>query len=82
MASNAALPGGDLVNRGLEDLRAGRATTAALLVAMARQRLTTVGHEVPELDVRRPSHALYELLAAEDPGSAHVRYDRAAQRGR
>jgi len=75
-ADPIALPGGRLVDEGLDDLRAGRPTAAALLVATGRQRLTALGIQVPEMPaVERPSHELYLLLAAEDPASAHGRYN-------
>ncbi len=75
MASDAQLPGDDLVQRGIADLRAGRRTAEALLVAAARERLTALGLDVPALDVEHPSHALYEVLALEDEPTAHGRYN-------
>jgi hypothetical protein len=59
----ADLPGYELVSRGLADLADGRESQEALLVAMAATRLRTIGIEVPESEVERPSHRLYELLS-------------------
>ena len=46
-----------------------------MLVAMAAPRLRALGIDVPQTDVERPSHRLYDLLAAEQPNSAHGRYN-------
>jgi hypothetical protein len=76
----AALPGGDLVAQGIEDLSAGRETVQALLVAMASTRLRGAGVAVPESRPELPSHRLYELLARGEPGSAHGRYNALVRR--
>jgi hypothetical protein len=68
-----ALPGGDLVRQGLDDLRAGRETPFALLVAIGAPRLQRLGIDVPALD--SPEHRLYDLLARSEPNSAHSRYN-------
>lgn len=60
------LPGHELVRAGLVDLAAGRESEAALLVAMARPRLTTLGFDVPAGGGSQPSHRLYRLLADEE----------------
>lgn len=66
------LPGGDLLEAGLRDLRAGRITEAALLVLVGRRRLVRCGIMVPSLDPppALPEHALYDLLV-----DAHGRED-------
>jgi hypothetical protein len=70
------LPGQDLVDRGLADLRAGRTDTAeALLVAIGAPKLRSLGIDVPEHRIERPEHRLYELLAADDVDAAHGRYN-------
>jgi hypothetical protein len=74
-----ALPGGDLVARGLEDLRAGRRTVEALLVAIGAPRLRACGLDVPD-GVSSPEHALYALLAEENPDGAHGRYNALVRR--
>jgi hypothetical protein len=73
-------PGADLVAAGLEDLAAGRETIAALLVCMAATRLRSVGLDVPPCAVARPAHRLYDLLAAEDPRTAHGRFNALVRR--
>ncbi len=45
---NTALLGVDLIDAGLEDLREGRETIAALLVAIGAPRLRDIGLELPE----------------------------------
>ncbi len=69
------LPGHDLVAEGTADLRAGRETPAAMLVAMAAARLRATGIEVPGTEIERPSHRLYDLLAADYGVDAHSRYN-------
>lgn len=68
-----ALPGGDLVQRGLDDLSQGLDTVEALLVAIGGPRLRALGFDVPS--VQEPEHRLYDLLAQEDSDSAHSRYN-------
>jgi hypothetical protein len=69
-----ALPGSDLIEKGLDDLRAGRPTREAFLVAIGRPRLTRLGFAVPKV-YDRPEILLYEQLATEDPDAAHGRYN-------
>jgi hypothetical protein len=69
----SAIPGGDLVTAGLDDLRAGRETAAALLVAVGAPRLRQLGIDVPAVEA--PEHRLYDLLARDEPDSAHSRYN-------
>jgi hypothetical protein len=68
------LPGGDLVAQGLVDLAKSRETVASLLVSIGAPRLRSLGIEVGET-FEQPEHRLYLLLAAEDPDSAHSRYN-------
>jgi hypothetical protein len=71
----AGLPGEALVREGLADLESGRRTIAALLVSVARTRLSRAGllgravapREEPELE-------LYRLLRHEG-GDAYSRYN-------
>lgn len=70
-----SLPGQDLVDAGVSDLAAGRESEASLLVAMAAPRLRALGVEVPDGAGAWPSHRLFELLSAQDPGGAHSRYN-------
>ncbi len=69
------MPGGDLIARGLDDLRAGRESAKALLVAIGAPRLRSLGLHVPDLPGDPPEHRLYQLLARGDPDSAHARYN-------
>jgi hypothetical protein len=71
----SALPGADLILKGLEDLRQHRVTEAALLVMIGAERLRRAGIDVPATSVENPEHALYGLLANVDPDSAHSRYN-------
>lgn len=72
---NAVLPGEDLIEAGLEDLRAGRETVAALLVAIGSPRLRLLGLELPDRLPANPEQRLYKLLAQDDEDSAHSRYN-------
>lgn len=65
---------------GLRDLDAGVESPAAMVVAMAAARLRQVGVDVPATSVERPSHRLYGLLAREDRGDAHSRYNALVRR--
>src|SRR3989442_8625696 len=47
--SMEALPGGDLIREGLDDLAAGRESLAALLVAVGAPRLRRLGLQIPSL---------------------------------
>lgn len=76
----AAYPGGGLVEKGLLDLGAGRATAEALLVAIGAPRLRLAGLSVPESPFPNPERALYDLLARDDPDSAHSRYNALVRR--
>jgi hypothetical protein len=72
---DAALPGAELIARGVSDLEQGRETIDALLVAIGAPRLRRIGLSVPPIPWPRPEHRLYGLLAAEDQDSAHSRYN-------
>jgi len=69
------LPGEDLIEEGVNDLRARRETIAALLVAIGSPRLRRLGIELPDTLPENPEHRLYELLARDEPDSAHSRYN-------
>jgi len=70
----APLPGHEIVDAGLDDLRAGRWTPSAFAVLEARPRLERADVAVPDVAVERPSHRLYAALEAEDPATAHARH--------
>jgi hypothetical protein len=80
MDTARALPGGDLVAQGLGDLARGRASIPGLLVAIGAPRLRRLGIEVPEGAPASPERRLYESLAAQDPDSAHARYNALVRR--
>jgi hypothetical protein len=75
-----ALPGADLVERGLRDLAAGVESEATLLVRIGAPRLRRLGLAIPvatapACDADSPEHKLYERLARHDPDAAHARYN-------
>ena len=69
-----ALPGADLVERGLADLGAGRETAEALLVSIAASKLRRLGLAVPS-PLADPELRLYRLLACDGEDAAHGRYN-------
>ena len=68
------LPGEDLIEKGIEDLAAGVETVESLLVSIGAPRLTGLGVTV-ENPFPSPEHRLYKLLSADEPASAHSRYN-------
>jgi len=68
------LPGSDVVRDGLDDLRNGRETASALLVAIGAPRLRCLGIVVPE-SVEDPEHRLYALLSRTEGDAAHSRFN-------
>jgi len=73
-----ALPTADMIERGLSDLAAGERTAESLLVQIGASRLRALGITISDPTpgaARAPEMALYELLAREDPDSAHSRYN-------
>lgn len=69
-----ALPGADLIERGIADLGSGKETTEALLVSIGANRLRSAGLEIPE-SIPSPEHKLYLLLAKEKGNGAHSAYN-------
>jgi hypothetical protein len=69
-----ALPGGDLVERGLEDLRRDRESVDALLVSIGAPRLRRLGIDVKS-PLASPEHRLYRLLGEEKGLGAHSAYN-------
>jgi hypothetical protein len=69
-----ALPGGDLIAAGLDDLAADRESIPALLVMIGAPRLSALGLAVPPT-APGAEHRLYQRLAADDALSAHSRYN-------
>jgi hypothetical protein len=72
---NGVLPGEDLIEAGVKDLREGRETVEAFLVAIGAPRLKRIGIDLPEQLPNNPEHRLYDLLAEDDQDSAHSRYN-------
>ena len=72
---NDSLPGNELIESGVEDLREGRETVAALLVAVGAPRLKRLGINLPDSLPENPEHRLYDLLEREGSDSAHSRYN-------
>ena len=77
--STSALPGQDLIDQGLRDLGRRAPTEAALLVSVGAPRLRTLGYPVAN-PIPDPEHALFALLAGEDPATAHSRYNALVRR--
>jgi hypothetical protein len=75
MISLDALPGGDVIQTGLQDLAAGRTTDAALLVLIGAHRLRRAGIDVPAVETEDAEHRLYESLASTGSDDAHSRYN-------
>ena len=72
----SALPGADLVLKGLQDLDDGRESIDALLVLVGAPRLRSLGLAVPATTHRSsPEHRLYDRLSDEDAHTAHTRYN-------
>jgi len=70
-----ALPGAELIEAGLKDLQEQRESVASLLVAIGAPRLRHLGLPIPESPYQNPEHRLYDLLAEDEPDSAHSRYN-------
>lgn len=71
----SALPGEDLVRKGLEDLEKGLETAEACLVSIGAPRLATLGFDPGPMAIPMAEHRLYELLARDDSDTAHSRYN-------
>jgi hypothetical protein len=70
-----SLPGGTLIEQGLDDIAGGVTTDAALLVMIGAPRLRTLGVIVPTSGPSDPESELYQRLAADGTDSAHSRYN-------
>ena len=74
-----ALPGADLVEKGLADLAAGEETVESLLVSIGGPRLRALGFDVPRT-FGDADERLYLRLVADDAGAAHSRYNALVRR--
>lgn len=79
LVNTGALPGADLVEQGLQDLKHGRETDAALLVSIGAPRLAQLGIGLPT-PLPDAEHRLYARLSARDPDGAHSRYNALVRR--
>ncbi len=69
-----ALPGAEIVDEGLRDLREGRETLNSLLVSMAAERLAQLGYSVPNPQ-SDPELRLYRRLEEQFGAGAHSKYN-------
>jgi len=69
------LPGNDLITSGIRDLQDRRETIASLLVSIGAPKLRSLGLDIPGVYASNPEHRLYDLLAIENPDSAHSKYN-------
>lgn len=72
---NDALPGNEPIESGVEDLRKGRETIAALLVAAGAPRLKRLAINLPDSLPENPEHRLYALPERDESDSADSRYN-------
>ena len=76
MNGEGKLPGAELVEQGLADLRENRKTDCAWLVLIASPRLMRLGISITVPDWPRPyEHQLYDLLEERLGDGAHSRYN-------
>lgn len=76
-----ALPGADLVLKGLRDLQDGTDSIEALLVAVAASKLRAYGLPVPErASHEAPEHRLYARLEEMYGRAAHSRHNALVRR--
>ena len=68
-------PGYELIREGLRDLAENRESVQSMLVLIGAPRLRRLGIDVPNSAIGDPELRLYEILSAEDPNSAHSRYN-------
>jgi hypothetical protein len=68
------LPGGNAIDRGLEDLAWGRETAESLMVSLAASRLRRERVPLPTQPLADADARLYRLLERQDGALAHARY--------
>lgn len=72
----SGLPGEELLEAGLADLRRGEPTVPALLVSIGAPRLRRLGLDVPEVaHAEYPELLLYRRLRLERPDDAYGQYN-------
>ncbi len=80
IVESMALPGSELIERGVHDLERGVESIPALLVAIGAPRLRRLGLRLPTARIDSPERRLYDALAVRDPDSAHSRYNALVRR--
>ena len=75
----AALPGSELVGKGIADLEDGVESVESLLVSIGAPRLAKLGLAIPP-PISTPEQRLYARLAADDPDAAHSSYNALVRR--
>lgn len=68
------LPGADLIQKGIHDLRDGRLTVESLLVSIGAQRIRESGVDVPPA-LSTPEERLYAMVAEREGDGAHSQYN-------
>jgi hypothetical protein len=77
----SALPGSELVLKGLRDLEDGVESAESLLVLIGAPKLRSLGITVPvQQHATSPERRLYARLEADDGPSAHSRYNALVRR--
>lgn len=79
MTAFEGLPGAELIDEGLADLRNGKISAAALLVSIGAPRLVRLGITLPHVELQA-EHRLYLLLHHDGPDAAHSRYNALVRR--
>ncbi len=69
------LPGAELIEEGIRDLRRGVESVPALLVSIGHPRLRQLFDDLPPPVADSPEHRLYERLSRSDPARAHSAYN-------
>ena len=75
MEVSDALPGAELIRKGLIDLGDGVESIEALLVLIGAPRLRRIGYDVPDDTPFLPEDRLWEKLSKENSDTAHSRYN-------
>jgi len=76
MQFDEAIPGADLVNKGLIDLACNRQSVEALLVLIARPWFESRNIPIPKVHLADDAEmCLYALLEEQDAKSAYSRYN-------
>lgn len=70
-----ALPGGEILKNGLEDLGNSILSINAYLVLMGAPRLRRLGIEIPDKQIKNPEHKLYDILEDKNLYGAHSEYN-------